>query len=86
MHVAVSKKADQGLSFEQYVKFLSENNYIPPGSDKWVDKIRKKGNEANHEIIISEEDDAKTLLSFVEMLLKIIFEFPAKSEEETDQE
>jgi len=44
----------------------------------WVDHIRKKGNEANHEIIIVEKDDATELLSFVEMLLKVIYEFPAR--------
>jgi hypothetical protein len=78
MHVAVDKGAAQNLNFLQYVEYLSDENYIPPASKGWVDHIRQKGNEANHEITIMTEEEAKNLLSFVEMLLKIIYEFPNK--------
>ena len=78
MHIAVSKGADKGKKFIEYVEYLSDNNYVPPGAKGWVDHIREKGNEANHEIVLMEEGDAKELISFIGMLLKIIFEFPAK--------
>ena len=77
MHIAVSKGADEGLKFIEYVEFLSSNNYIPPDAKDWVDQIRSKGNEATHEIVIMKKEDAEDLLSFIEMLLKIIYEFPA---------
>lgn len=77
MHIAVSKGANPGESFVKYVKFLADNNYVPPDAKNWVDHIRKKGNEANHEIVIMSKEDAEELLSFLEMLLKIIYEFPA---------
>ncbi len=77
MHIAVSKGAKQNLKFIEYVEYLSKNNYIPPDAKEWVDHIRSKGNEANHEIVIMAEEDAKDLLAFIEMLLKIIYEFPA---------
>ena len=80
MHIAVDKGAKEGLKFIEYVEYLSKNNYIPPGAKNWVDIIRDKGNEANHEILIMNGDDAKDLLKFVEMLLKIIYEFPADVE------
>ena len=80
MHIAVSKGADTGKSFVYYVEYLSDNHYIPPGAEDWVDHIREKGNEANHEINIMDEDDAELLLSFIEMLLKVIYEFPTKIE------
>jgi hypothetical protein len=76
MNIAVSKGAKEGLSFIEYVEYLAANNYIPPDAKGWVDHIRKKGNEANHMITIMKEEDAKDLLSFIEMLLKIIYEFP----------
>jgi hypothetical protein len=76
MHVAVDLGAKKGLNFIEYVEYLSEKGYIPPGAKEWVDIIRKKGNEANHEILIMTEEDAKDLLKFTEMLLKIIYEFP----------
>jgi hypothetical protein len=43
-----------------------------------VDYIRTKGNEANHEITIMSDEDAKDLITFSEMLLKFVYEFPAK--------
>ena len=78
MHVAVQKGAKEGKSFVDYVEYLSTNHYVPPDSKIWVDHIRQKGNEANHEIVIMSQADALELLSFVEMLLKFIYEFPAR--------
>lgn len=77
MHIAVSKGAEENKNFTEYVEYLSKENYIPPGSKDWVDHIRTKGNEANHDIVIMSEEDAKKLISFSGMLLKIIYEFPA---------
>ena len=77
MHIAVSKGAKANDSFASYVDYLSENNYVPPDAKAWVDHIRKKGNEANHDINIMKKEDAEELLSFIEMLLKLIYEFPA---------
>jgi hypothetical protein len=78
MHIAVSQKAPIGKNFLEYVEYLANNNFIPPGAKGWVDHIRRKGNEANHEIAVMSQEDAEDLLSFIEMLLKQIFEFPAK--------
>ena len=79
MHISVTKGAKPGQDFFSYVDFLSANHYVPPGSELWVDKIRTKGNEANHEINIMARQEAEDMLSFCEMLLRIIFEFPAKA-------
>ena len=77
MHIAVSKGANPGESFVKYVEYLAINNYIPPDAKGWVDHIRTKSNEANHEIVIMPKQDAEELISFIEMLLRVIFEFPA---------
>lgn len=77
MHIAVAKGATAGKNFIEYVEFLADKNYIPPDAKDWVDHIRKKGNEANHEIMIMSREDAIDLISFSEMLLKLIYEFPA---------
>jgi hypothetical protein len=76
MHIAVAKGAKAGENFVSYVQFLTDNHFVPPDAKDWVDHIRKKGNEANHEIAIMNKDDAEELISFLEMLLKVIFEFP----------
>ena len=78
MHIAVEKGAEQNLHFTDYVTYLSDNHYAPPNSQLWVDKIRQKGNEANHEIKIMSKNDALEIINFLEMLLKFIYEFPAK--------
>ena len=76
MHIAVEKGAEGGLSFIKYVNYLSKKKYVPPGGG--VDLIREKGNEANHEIVIIGEEDAKDLIDFLEMLLIFTYEFSGK--------
>ncbi len=83
MHIAVEKGAPAGKNFIEYVEYLSTQNYIPPDAKDWVDHIRKKGNEANHEITVMSEEDAKDLLGFSEMLLKLVYEFPANIKKKT---
>jgi transcription elongation factor Elf1 len=77
MNIAVSKGAGEGEKFIYYVEYLSDKNYVPPDAKDWVDHIRKKGNEATHEIQIIKKEDAEELMDFVQVLLKIIYEFPA---------
>ena len=76
MNVAVEKGAEEGKSFKFYVQYLEDKNYVPPDSHDWVDQIRDKGNEANHEIKIMTLNEAEELISLVEMLLKIMYEYP----------
>lgn len=78
MHVAVDQGADEGLRFIEYVNHLVNEHYVPPGSEGWVDHIRKKSNEANHEIVLMSKEEAERLLTFTEMLLKFVYELPAK--------
>lgn len=78
MHIAVNNGAADGKTFFQYVEYLRDKNYLPPNGHAWVDHIRAKGNEANHEIVISPSSDALELIDFIEMLLKFIYEFPSR--------
>lgn len=78
MHIAVEQGAAEGKNFMEYVEYLAESNYVPPHGKGWVDHIRRRGNEANHEIVVMTFEDAKELISFIEMLLKFIYEFPKR--------
>ena len=80
MNVAVSEGAKPGKSFATYVKWLADEGYVPAKGKKWVDRIREKGNEANHEIPDIGRIDAEDVLSFTEMLLKVNYEMPARAE------
>ena len=78
MNIAVSLGAEPGKPFIVYVEYLAANGYVPPNGKGWVDHIRKKGNEATHEIVLMQQSDAEDLLKFGEMLMKFIYEFPNK--------
>lgn len=78
MNIAVAQGAEPGGTFMSYVEHLSSAGYVPPNGKGWVDHIRKKGNEATHEIVMMTKLDAEELLSFAEMLLKFIYEFPKR--------
>jgi hypothetical protein len=76
MHIAVEKGAAENKNFVDYVNYLETNHYTPPNSTSWVDRIRQLGNEANHDIVIMTKEQALLILTFLEMLLKFIYEFP----------
>jgi hypothetical protein len=57
----------------------TDQGYVPRGGRGWVDQIRQIGNEATHEIDFKTADEAERLLGFLEMLLKFIYEFPARA-------
>ncbi|MEX2288219.1 MAG: DUF4145 domain-containing protein [Planctomycetaceae bacterium] len=78
MHIAVEKGADPDLKVFEFVQYLLDKHYITADAAEWVDHIRDRGNEANHQIVIMDEDDAEELISFCEMLLRVIYEYPAR--------
>ena len=78
MNIAVEQGAKGGLPFIEYVAFLADNGFIPPNGKGWVDHVRKKGNEATHEIALMGQADAEELIAFIEMLLKFVYEFPSR--------
>lgn len=77
MHTAVEKGAKDNLSFQQYVKWLVDERYAPRGAEGWLDYIRNRANEANHEIVVMSRDDATGVLLFTEALLRGVYELPA---------
>lgn len=85
MNIAVARGAPEGKPFTDYVSYLASKHYVPPDGQGWVDIIRQKGNEANHEIRVMERNDAEQLLTFVGALLKFVFEFPSKVPQPTPQ-
>ncbi len=76
MNVAVQQGAPNNLTFQAYVGHLDQKGFVPPNGKKWVDEIRQKGNEANHEVHLMTENDAQRIIRFSEMLLRFIYEMP----------
>ena len=73
-----SRERLQDSSFRLRSHFRTRRGYVPPNGQGWVDHIWTKGNEANHEIRLMRKTDAEELISFSEMLLKFIYEFPQR--------
>ncbi|MBV9068373.1 MAG: DUF4145 domain-containing protein [Acidobacteria bacterium] len=78
MSIAVAQGDQPGKNFFEYVEFLANKGFVPPNGRGWVDHIRSKGNEATHEIRMMSRPDAEQLITFIEMLLKFIYEFPSR--------
>jgi len=78
MNIAVAQGAKEGESFISYIEYLAKAGFVPPNGRGWVDHIRSKGNEATHEIRLMNQPEALELISFAEMLLKFVYEFPSK--------
>lgn len=78
MNFAVTEWAKEWLTFQKYVDYLDQEWFIPKKWKQRVDHIRKKWNEANHDIINMTENDAKDLIDFIGMLFKTNYEFPGK--------
>ncbi|MBC8450233.1 MAG: DUF4145 domain-containing protein [Chloroflexi bacterium] len=80
LHVAVNMGAPiENLKFVQCVDYLETRGYVPPNARGWIDRIRDKGNEANHEINIMSKQEAEDIISLVEMLLMIVYDYPSRA-------
>jgi Domain of unknown function (DUF4145) len=77
MHVAVDvAQIPAGKSYIEYVNELEAKNYLAVGVKPTIDKIRARGNVANHELPASTEDEAKVTMAITEYLLRGIYELP----------
>src|ERR1700736_5901256 len=52
MHIAVALGAKANQNFFDHVTYLAEKGYVPPNGTVWVDYIRIRSTEANHEIVL----------------------------------
>jgi hypothetical protein len=83
MNISVTRGAKVGMSFSEYVDYLDKERLVPPDNKEWLEHIRGKGNDATHEIASMSRADAEELITFLEMLLKFIYEFPESLKRKT---
>lgn len=82
MHVAVDvADAKEGKNFLAYVDALQSAGYITTGLKPVIDKIRARGNVANHELLASFEQESLTTLLITEHLLRSVYELPGLAED-----
>jgi len=51
-----------------------QEGWAPKGSDGIVKYVKDRGNEANHQIVTKNIDEAERVLKFTEQLLRNMFE------------
>lgn len=75
-HISVETDADEGKSFQYYVKHIEEN-CLPKVMDKgWLDRIRKVGNECVHDLVIADKELARDMIRLSEIVLKGLYDVP----------
>ncbi len=79
MNASVDKGADPGRKFVEYVDWLELHCYTTANMKDWVDRIRKGGNAATHEVAAQSLEDARELLQFTGTLLQLIYELPGRA-------
>lgn len=75
MNIAMEKQAEKDKKFVEYVEFLVKESVVPKSTKKWLDLIRKNGNEAAHEPQKSSAEETEKIINFLEILLRSVYEF-----------
>ena len=81
MQVAVDKGAPKDKSFLEYIDWIQDSDWNTLGLRKGLDRIRKKGNKANHEVSIIPQEEAAEIFAVLEVFLRLVYEYPAAFEE-----
>ena len=81
MHIAVEEEAEEGKNFVEYIDYLCRNGFVPKKSANKANSVRILGNSTNHEIENRTEIEAKNCFEFIELLLKVNYEFADEDDE-----
>jgi hypothetical protein len=80
MHLAVDAAAkeddeDPDFTFRQAVDYLNDNHYLPKNTEAWAHRVREKGNEATHEIVMKTASQAEELIRVCVAMLAFMCEY-----------
>lgn len=81
MNTAVENGAKCNLRFIEYVNYLDEEHLFHRKCKPLLDKIKTKGNEANHEIEQVSQADASLIMQLTYQMLLYIYEIPGELED-----
>ncbi len=77
MHLAVGRaNAKPDDKFTSYIDALDKAGFITAGLKPVIDQVRSRGNEANHKLPASSEQDSLVTLTITGHLLEAIYELP----------
>lgn len=76
MHIAVQEKAPKkDPSFAQYIQYIVDKWLVPERCKVRLDQIRSLGGDAAHQITEKTEEDARTSIEFLQIVLKMAYEY-----------
>jgi len=73
MHIAVEQGAQHGLTFAGYVTFLKTHAVVGKPQHGLLDRIRKDGNQENHEVVRATREQAVEILDLVTLLIRSVY-------------
>jgi hypothetical protein len=77
MHLAVDvADGKEGGTFKRFIEDLDKAGYISTGLKPAIEKIKDRGNTANHELPASTAADSLMTLRITEHLLRAVYEIP----------
>jgi hypothetical protein len=91
-HIAVAHgladKDEKGWApnFEQALQHLEDEGVVTKHMRPWVDKIKKVGNDANHEIPCTTSEQAMDVALFTRQLIRLAYELPAMVAQHTAED
>lgn len=71
----LEKEEKGGKSFQYYIDLLVDKNHLPPRLKPLAEHIRAEGNSATHSLEPIPKESSERLIKFVEVLLKINYEY-----------
>lgn len=78
MHLAVDVAGSKaGGTFKQFIEDLDNAGYVSPRLRPSVEKVKDRGNAANHDLPASDEAASLVTLTITEHLLRGVYEIPA---------
>lgn len=84
-YACVELGAEPDLPFIDYLTFLDENHYVTSKVQEWVNRV-KSDTEKAHEIVIKSKQQARELIRFCEMMIKVNFEYPNYLHQDSETE
>jgi hypothetical protein len=74
-HEKTSKAKD--AAFQDHLKALYDSEHLAKGQRDWIDAIKDSAGKGIHDLEILSPDEAKSIFEFTQMMLKILYTYPA---------
>ncbi|HLO98472.1 MAG TPA: DUF4145 domain-containing protein [Fimbriimonas sp.] len=75
-HDKLGTKRDD--TFQNHLKALYDSELLAKGQRDWIDSIKDSAGKGIHDLEIIKRDEAESIFEFTQMMLKIMYDYPAR--------